>query len=93
MGRAEPVETIERRAVAAREQHQQRRAIRLGRIGERPHRLQPLVQRAARIDHRDRRAGRGEARLGIVRPPRRDRPPAAALGKPVELVAMPERRG
>ncbi len=90
MGRAETVEAVERRAVVARDHDQQRRPVRLGAVGQRAHRLEPFVERAARIDDRDIGAGAGEARLGIVCPPRRDRPPAAPLGEPVQLVAMAE---
>ena len=90
MGGAMLVEGLERRRVGARQQHQQGRRIGLGRVGDRPHRLLPLGERAARVDHRHRRPRGDEPRLGIVRPPRRDRLPAGALGEPGKLVAMAE---
>ena len=102
MGRDERVHLAERVGIAAREQDEQGRAVRLDRIGNRADRVTPLRQRATGVDERDRRPGGDEPRLGIVRPPCRDRLPSDALGEPRELVAMakgkneqrsPHRRG
>ncbi len=88
MGRAVLVESVQRLRVLAGDQHQQRRGIGLDRVRDRTHRRQSLVERATRIDQGDRGARSNEPRLGIVRPPRRDRLPAGILGEPGQLVAV-----
>ncbi len=90
MGGAVLVEGVERRRVAAREQHQQSGGIGLDRVGDGARRLLALVERAASVDQRHRGARGEEARLGIGAAPRRDRLPAGALGQPRQLVAMAE---
>ena len=79
---------VEGRIVVARQQDEQGGGIGLDRVGDRPNRLLPLLERAARIDGGDRGARGDEARLGIVGTARGDRLPAGALGKPGQLVAM-----
>ena len=79
VGGAILVEGVERGGVGARQQDQQGRRIGLDRVGDRAHRLAPLGERAARVDHRDRRARGDEPRLGIVR---RAAPRSAASPRP-----------
>ena len=88
MGGAELVQRVQGRIVVARQQDEQGGGIGLDRVGDRPNRLLPLLERAARVDDGDRGARGDEARLGIVGTARGDRLPAGALGKPGQLVAM-----
>ena len=90
MGGPVRIERVERLEIAAREQHQKRRAIGLGGIGEASHRLFSFRKGAARVDHRDRRSRRDEPALGIVRAPSGDGEPSGPLGGGGKLVAMPE---
>ena len=82
MGRARRVEGFERAAVGLGEQDEHRGGIGFGEVAQGRCSLQPLRQRAARVDHGDRRARRDEARVGIGGAPRRDRAPAEALRPP-----------
>ena len=93
MGGAMLVEARRARGVVARQQHQQGGGIGLDRVGDGAHRLLALVERAARVDHRHRRARGDEPRLGIGGAPRRDRLPAGALGEPRSARRDGGRRG
>ena len=90
MGGAVAMQDFERVAVVARQQDEQSGGIGLDGVADRPNRLLPLLERAARIDQGDGGARRDEARLGIFGAARRDRLPAGALGQPGQLVAMAE---
>ena len=92
VGGAMLMEGVQRLRVLARDQDEQGRRIGLDRVGDRAHRSQPLVERAARVDQGDRGARSDEPRLHIVGPARGDRLPAGALGEPGQLVAVTERQ-
>ena len=91
MGGAMLVEGVQGFRIFAGEQDQQGRRIGFGRIADRAHRRQTLVQRAARIDHGHGGTGGEKARFRLVPPPRRDRLPARTLDKPGQLVAVTKR--
>jgi hypothetical protein len=81
---------IERGHFVARDQHEQRGGVGLHRIGERADRREPFLERAARIDNRDRRTTRHEAPLGGIGTAGRDHRPACALCHMGKLVALAE---
>jgi hypothetical protein len=90
MSRPRGIDLLERRLVGARQEHEQRGGVRLGRIGERPHAFAALGQGAAGVDHRHRSSRGDEAALGIDGAARGDGLPAGGLRHGGKLVAVTE---